>query len=200
MSKLMPIDAIIEDMRPQIAEIDDGIMVSVAGVAHAMDDVRKALDKANELLDERKFEAAAQLGYRDISSAYVFLQRTLGALQSEALRKEVLISEVATQTGQPHEDVEPFVTKHFQSSQPKYRVEWSEEDGEYVATCAEFPSLSFLASDRASAMKGIATLVSEVVADMLANGENLSASNSARASHRILDTSEKSADSSESPT
>jgi len=29
-----------------------------------------------------------------------------------------------------------------------YRITWSEEDGEYVALCAEFPSVSWLAAVR----------------------------------------------------
>lgn len=52
-----------------------------------------------------------------------------------------------------------------------YRVTWSEEDSEYVGLCAEFPSLSWLAHTPEAALKGIRKLVSEVVADMLENGE-----------------------------
>jgi predicted HicB family RNase H-like nuclease len=54
-----------------------------------------------------------------------------------------------------------------------YRVTWSEEDGEYVGTCAEFPSLSHLADDRIEALRGIAALVRNVVADMKSNGESI---------------------------
>ena len=32
-----------------------------------------------------------------------------------------------------------------------YRVTWSEEDGEYVGLCAEFPSLSWLADTQTAA-------------------------------------------------
>ena len=52
-----------------------------------------------------------------------------------------------------------------------YRVTWSEEDGEYVGLCAEFPSLSWLASTPEAALRGIRKVVAEVVADMEANGE-----------------------------
>jgi predicted HicB family RNase H-like nuclease len=52
-----------------------------------------------------------------------------------------------------------------------YRVSWSEEDGEYVGTCAEFPSLSHLDADQVAALRGIQGLVADVVADMQANGE-----------------------------
>jgi predicted HicB family RNase H-like nuclease len=54
-----------------------------------------------------------------------------------------------------------------------YRVTWSEDDGEYVALCAEFPSLSYLAADQTAAIKGLVELVGEVVEDMSANGESV---------------------------
>lgn len=52
-----------------------------------------------------------------------------------------------------------------------YRVTWSAEDREYVATCVEFPSLSWLESGPLDALAGLQKLVREVVADMQANGE-----------------------------
>lgn len=52
-----------------------------------------------------------------------------------------------------------------------FRVTWSQEDGEHVGLCAEFPSLSWLAGTPESALKGIRRLVAEAVADMQASGE-----------------------------
>ena len=52
-----------------------------------------------------------------------------------------------------------------------YRVTWSEEDGEYNGLCAEFPSLSWLASEPETALQGIRQVVANVVADMQTNGE-----------------------------
>jgi predicted HicB family RNase H-like nuclease len=52
-----------------------------------------------------------------------------------------------------------------------YRVTWSEEDGEYVGLCVEFPSLSWLDALPEEALKGIRQVVAEVVADLEANGE-----------------------------
>ena len=54
-----------------------------------------------------------------------------------------------------------------------YRVTWSEEDGEYVGLCAEFPSLSWLASSPEEVLAGIRAVVAEVVADMQANSETV---------------------------
>ena len=40
-----------------------------------------------------------------------------------------------------------------------YKVIWSEEDGEYVGLCAEFPSLSWLADTQKAALQGIRDVV-----------------------------------------
>ena len=52
-----------------------------------------------------------------------------------------------------------------------YRVRWSTEDGEYVGTVAELPSLSWLAAHQAETFAGIQRLAAGVVSDMLAKGE-----------------------------
>ena len=48
---------------------------------------------------------------------------------------------------------------------------WSEQDGEFVGLCAEFPSLSWLAATPEEALKGIRAMVKDCIADMRENGE-----------------------------
>lgn len=52
-----------------------------------------------------------------------------------------------------------------------YRITWSEEDGEYIGLCAEFPSLSWLADTQEAALAGIRDTVRQVVEDMQTSGE-----------------------------
>lgn len=52
-----------------------------------------------------------------------------------------------------------------------YRVAWSAEDGSFVGTVAELPSLSWLAETRGEAFEGIERLAEEVIRDLQANGE-----------------------------
>jgi len=47
-----------------------------------------------------------------------------------------------------------------------YRVTWSEEDGEFVGLCAEFPGLSWLAGTPEAVLKGIRQVVNGVIEDM----------------------------------
>lgn len=52
-----------------------------------------------------------------------------------------------------------------------YRVTWSVEDQEFVATCLEFPSLSWLAASQVDALTGLENLIAEITQDMTAQGE-----------------------------
>ncbi|MEO3742219.1 toxin-antitoxin system HicB family antitoxin [Plantactinospora sp. B5E13] len=54
-----------------------------------------------------------------------------------------------------------------------YRVTWSAQDNEFVATCAEFPSLSWLASSQIEALQGLQDVLRDVVADMQQRGEEV---------------------------
>jgi predicted HicB family RNase H-like nuclease len=54
-----------------------------------------------------------------------------------------------------------------------YRVTWSAEDNEFVATCVEFPSLSWLASSKIKAIEGLEQLLHEVIGDMEEQGEEV---------------------------
>lgn len=54
-----------------------------------------------------------------------------------------------------------------------YRVTWSEDDGEYVGLCTEFPSLSWLDESPEAALKGIRNVVSDVVEDLGKSGEQI---------------------------
>lgn len=61
-----------------------------------------------------------------------------------------------------------------------YRVTWSEEDGEHVGLCAEFPSLSWLEKNPEKALAGIRKLVRECIKDMSASGQPIPEPISAR--------------------
>ncbi|WP_462418461.1 type II toxin-antitoxin system HicB family antitoxin [Kytococcus sp. Marseille-QA3725] len=54
-----------------------------------------------------------------------------------------------------------------------YTVAWSEEDQEFVATCWEMPSLSWLAETQEEALAGLRQVVAETVEDMVAEGEEV---------------------------
>ena len=66
--------------------------------------------------------------------------------------------------------------KAAQKVNPKlyaYRITWSAEDEEFVGTCAEFPSLSWLEEDQTAALKGICKLVTDTVAALEKTGEDI---------------------------
>ena len=60
-----------------------------------------------------------------------------------------------------------------ESEKNTYRVLWSEEDKEFIGLCAEFPSLSWLASTSEKALKGICSVVKDCISDMSKRKEEL---------------------------
>lgn len=63
--------------------------------------------------------------------------------------------------------------KSIPSIRYTYSLFWSQEDGEYVGLCVEYPSLSWLASKPEAALNGIRSVVAEAVADLQANNEQV---------------------------
>ena len=61
----------------------------------------------------------------------------------------------------------------LQNDRYTYRVTWSDDDNEYVGLCAEFPSLSWLAGNPETALKGMRKLVEDVLIDMQKEGETI---------------------------
>ena len=52
-----------------------------------------------------------------------------------------------------------------------YRVFWSDEDGEFVATVAEMPSMSWLEPTQTAALERLRKVIGDVIEDMQTRGE-----------------------------
>lgn len=66
-----------------------------------------------------------------------------------------------------------MTTTMIDTARYSFRVTWSAGDEEFVATCVELPSLSWLADTPEAALGGLRELVDEVVADMREAGEEV---------------------------
>ena len=67
------------------------------------------LDKVAEHLKNREYEKASQAGYQEVAHNFIFLQRTLGGLQTAEYRKQSFISEIAMAAKAAYEEVAPQV-------------------------------------------------------------------------------------------
>lgn len=101
--------AAINRRSSELDEIEMTLAIESAGVAQAVDNLRKALDKVESCLTNRQFEAVANLGYQDVSSEFIFLQRTMGSLLTAAHDRQRFISDIAGDTKLTYEIVEPLV-------------------------------------------------------------------------------------------
>jgi hypothetical protein len=111
-------DSVLDARATDLETIDHAIIGEVMGVAQAIGDIRKLLDELDGLLDERQFEKAAALGYQDIASTFIFLQRNLGVLQCAELDRHAFISSIAKELHCAHEDAEPHVSARLKCLKP----------------------------------------------------------------------------------
>jgi hypothetical protein len=117
------IDSIIAQKKNEIKDIEGDFFGNVIGVAQAIDQLTEALKKVNTCLDHREFEKASSLGYKDVSSEFIFLQRCLGGLNDTVRQKEKLIQDVCLELCHDldnvrNEEVAPLVEQEIESLKP----------------------------------------------------------------------------------
>lgn len=116
-------DTIIEDTiqlyLDEIEEINIAFIGCTIGVAEALARSHDSLNDIDQKLSDRQYHIASQLGYGDITSNFIFLQRTLGSLQTAYDDKTVLVSKIAGLTKKSYEEVEPFVDAKLPAMQPR---------------------------------------------------------------------------------
>ncbi len=127
-------ESILTARAVELEAIDNTVIGEVVGVSQSIGDLRKALDVLEGLLGERQFEKAAALGYQDIASAFIFLQRTLGGLQSADFNRHAFTSSIAEKLQCAYEDVEPHVSARLECLKPRPNL----TDEEHGAAKARF--------------------------------------------------------------
>jgi hypothetical protein len=106
---------------PDLRKIDDDLFGEAMGVGLAIIDLRKALNEIDSKVGTRQFETAANLGYKDVASAFIFLQRALGGLHKVCMDRDRVVQDIAYELRIPFEGVEPSVNATLSSLQPKPR-------------------------------------------------------------------------------
>lgn len=117
------IENIISQKKNEIKTIDDAFIGEVIGVTQALDQLKKALKKIDICLVHREFEKASNLGYSDVSSEFIFLQRCLGGLNDTVRQKEKLIQDVCLELCKEldnvrSEEVAALVEQEIESLKP----------------------------------------------------------------------------------
>ena len=122
-SRKKHIKNIISQKKNEIKTIDDAFIGEVIGVAQALGQLKDALKKIDACLDRREFKKASSLGYSDVSSEFIFLQRCLGGLNDTVGQKERLIQDVCLELCKEldhvrNEEVAPLVEQEIESLKP----------------------------------------------------------------------------------
>lgn len=121
------IERAIEKHQDAIAAVDWDLINDEVGVLQAESELRKALDKVLERLDAKDYQAVSQLGYREVASGFIFLQRVMGGIQMNGLRRSSTISDIAAEAGMTYEQVEPFANVAF--AEARKRAGKTDPDG-----------------------------------------------------------------------
>ena len=117
------IENIIAQKKNKIKNVDEAFFGDVIGVAQALSQLKEALEKVDVCLDRREFEKASSLGYSDVSSEFIFLQRCLAGLNDTVKQKEKLIQDICLELCNEldnvrNEEVAPLVEQEIESLNP----------------------------------------------------------------------------------
>lgn len=117
------IETILTKNKANIKAIDDAFFGDIIGVAQALNQLKEASEKIGRCIDQREFEKASSLGYSDLSSEFIFLQRCLGGLNHTIGEKEKLIQDVCIELCNEldhvsNEEISPLVEQKIESLKP----------------------------------------------------------------------------------
>ena len=117
------IEKFISKKKDEIEAVNENFFGDVVSVAQASGQLKEALEKVDACLDKRKFEEASQLGYRDIASEFIFLQRCLGALNDTVTQKQKVIQDICIELcneldNVSYEEVAPLVEAQIETLEP----------------------------------------------------------------------------------
>lgn len=126
------IRSIIDGKSAEIEAIDNDMIMETVGVSMSLDKLRESIERIETHLDDREFEKASQVGYRELAHNFVYVQRTLAGLQTAVHRKEAFISSIAQEAIAAYEDVAPYVENKMQSVVRKSAVQVENEKTEQL--------------------------------------------------------------------
>jgi hypothetical protein len=93
----------------EVRTYNDKLFGDSLGVHQAVFELKKSLKELTKLMEEEKYEEASSLGYRGVTTNFVFLQRCLAGIQSLAMDLSRVIIDVAERKGLSYEEAEPLV-------------------------------------------------------------------------------------------
>jgi hypothetical protein len=104
-----------EEQVRALREVYDGLVGDTIGVYQSIGNLTRELTKLKAHLKAGEYMEASHLGYTQISTEFIFLQRCLAGVQSGSLAKDKVTQEVAYEQQKAFEDVEPLVEAAWES-------------------------------------------------------------------------------------
>lgn len=97
------------------------VLIHAAPVFQCADALSKSIDAVLKAIDLKQYQDASDIGYGDLCSNFVWMQRTLGSLSTAAFKLSDTISRVAGDSGVPYEQVKPLVDDYFEKQEAAQR-------------------------------------------------------------------------------
>lgn len=132
---LIRIGSAIDKRAKELDKAHLQVLIHAAPVFQCADALSKSIDAILKAIDLKQYREASDIGYGDLCSNFVWMQRTLGSLSTAAFKLSDTISRVAGDSGVPYEQVKPLVDDYFekqeatqrgQSSAAMHRAEFSD--------------------------------------------------------------------------
>ena len=125
------VNSIKSSINQRAKELDDAftnVLIHSAPVLQSADLLKKAIDEIVGSIESDQFEHAADLGYEDLSSNFIWMQRALGSLKDAAMQCSEAIAQVAGDCGLAHEQVKPLVVEYFEGVRGPRGKQLTEEE------------------------------------------------------------------------
>jgi len=109
----------ITSKQEALENLDQAIIGESIGLSMTIDLLRDALNDIESALDHREFEQAALLGYTDVTSEFICMQRSMAGLNDAMSQIQQFVTEVAAETVPVYETVWPHVKDQLDCFKPK---------------------------------------------------------------------------------
>jgi len=108
------IEKILLAYQTDLESYEEDRINALIGVQQAVQQLKDGLVVLRHLMETEQIETASAYGYNEISSGFVFVQRTLAGAYDVELKKQDIITSVAGKVKRSYEEVEPVVEKSLE--------------------------------------------------------------------------------------
>lgn len=101
----------VDIAKARLKGLEPDFAVEGGAAFQAIDELYNKLEEVKAAIMADDYRKASSLGYNEVSSAYIFLQRMLGSLITLDMKKDSIVSELAYELKVPYEKALELVSE-----------------------------------------------------------------------------------------